>query len=114
MIWSGRWERGSGLGTRVHPWLIHVNVWQNQYSILKQTKVKIKIKKKENYLKSDISNNGKPESSIKSKKDTEVSIMKFQNTKDEEKIHQVPQREKLDHYQWVGNHMRLEFATVFA
>ena len=40
--------------------------------------------------------------------------MKFQNTKDEEKIHQVPQREKLDHHQWVGNHMRLEFATVFA
>ena len=40
--------------------------------------------------------------------------MKFQNTKDEEKIHQVPQREKLDHHQQVGNHMRLEFATVFA
>ena len=29
----------------VHPWLIHVNVWQNQYSIVKQNKVKIKIKK---------------------------------------------------------------------
>lgn len=43
-----------------------------------------------------------------------MSIMKFQNIKDEEKIHQVPQREKLDHHQWVGNHMRLEFATVFA
>ena len=47
MIWAGRWERGSGLGTHVHPWLIHVNVWQNQYSIVKQNKVKIKIKKKE-------------------------------------------------------------------
>jgi len=34
------------LGTHVHPWLIHVNVWQNQYSIVKQNKVKIKIKKK--------------------------------------------------------------------
>ena len=22
------WERGSGWGTRVHPWLIHVDVWQ--------------------------------------------------------------------------------------
>ena len=43
------WEvgRGSGLGTHVHPWRIHVNVWQNQYSIVKQNKVKIKIKKKE-------------------------------------------------------------------
>ena len=46
MIWDGRWEGGSGLGTHVHPWLIHVNVWQNQYSIVKQNKVKIKIKKK--------------------------------------------------------------------
>ena len=31
----GRWEGGSGLGTRVHPWQIHVDVWQNQYSIEK-------------------------------------------------------------------------------
>lgn len=79
----------------------------------KKEQVKLWI---ENYLKNDISisNNGKPESSIKSKKDTEIAIMKFQNIKDEEKIHQVPQREKLDHHQWVGNHMRLEFATVFA
>ena len=44
--WGGRWEGGSGLGTHVHLWLIHVNVWQNQYSIVKQSKVKIKIKKK--------------------------------------------------------------------
>ena len=29
----GRW--GSGLGTRVHPWRIHVDVWQNQYNIVK-------------------------------------------------------------------------------
>ena len=26
---------GSCLGTRVHPWWIHVDVWQNQYSIVK-------------------------------------------------------------------------------
>ena len=25
-----------GLGTRVHPWWIHVDVWQKQYSIAKQ------------------------------------------------------------------------------
>ena len=30
-----RWEGGSCLGTHVHPWWIHVNVWQNQYSIVK-------------------------------------------------------------------------------
>ena len=46
MIWGGRWKGGSGLGTHVHLWWIHVNVWQNQYSIVKQNKVKIKIKKK--------------------------------------------------------------------
>ena len=43
------WEVGSGLGTHVHPWLIHVNVLQNQYSIVKQNKVKNK-KKKENLV----------------------------------------------------------------
>ena len=43
------WEGGSGLGTHVHPWLIYVNVWQNQYSIVKQNEVKIKIKKRENF-----------------------------------------------------------------
>ena len=31
--WYG--EGGSGLGTHVHPWRIHVDVWQNQYSIVK-------------------------------------------------------------------------------
>ena len=31
----GRWEGGSGWGTHVHPWHIHVNVWQNQYNIVK-------------------------------------------------------------------------------
>ena len=25
---GGGWEGGSGWGTHVHPWLIHVNVWQ--------------------------------------------------------------------------------------
>ena len=26
---------GSGWGTCVHPWWIHVDVWQNQYNIVK-------------------------------------------------------------------------------
>ena len=46
MIWGGRWKGGSGWGTHIHPWLIHANLWQNQYSIVKENKVKIKIKKK--------------------------------------------------------------------
>ena len=35
MVWGGRWEGGSGWGTCVHPWWIHVDVWQNQYNIVK-------------------------------------------------------------------------------
>ena len=35
MVWGGRREEGSGWGTRVHPWWIHVDVWQNQYNIVK-------------------------------------------------------------------------------
>ena len=49
------WEVGGGfrignLYMDVHPWLIQVNVWQNQYSIIKQNKVKIKKNFKERYL----------------------------------------------------------------
>ena len=28
MGWGGRREKGSGWGTHVNPWLIHVSVWQ--------------------------------------------------------------------------------------
>ena len=35
MMWGERGEGGSCLGAHVHPWQIHVNVCQNQYSILK-------------------------------------------------------------------------------
>ena len=44
--WYGK--GGSGLGTRVHPWRIHADIWQNQYSIVKQNKFK---KKKRGRLK---------------------------------------------------------------
>ena len=32
---GGWWEGDSGLGARIHPWRIHVNVWQNQSSTVK-------------------------------------------------------------------------------
>jgi len=32
---EGGGGEGSGWGTRVHPWWIHVDVWQNQYNIVK-------------------------------------------------------------------------------
>ena len=35
--WDGEGvkRQGSGWGTHVHSWWIHVNVWQNQYNIVK-------------------------------------------------------------------------------
>ena len=35
MVRGGRREWGSGWGTRVYLWRIHVDVWQNQYNIVK-------------------------------------------------------------------------------
>ena len=35
IVRGGRWEGGSGWGTRVHLWQMHVDVWQNQYNIVK-------------------------------------------------------------------------------
>ena len=42
MVQGGRREEGSGWGTRVCLWWIHVDIWQNQYNI-----VKLKKKRKE-------------------------------------------------------------------
>jgi len=41
-------EEGSGWGTCVYMWQIHVDIWQNQYNIVKlKNKIKNKLKKKE-------------------------------------------------------------------
>ena len=32
---EGGGKGGPGLGTHVHPWWIHVDVWQNHYNIVK-------------------------------------------------------------------------------
>ena len=45
MVWGRRREEGSGWGPRVYLWQIHVDIWQNQYNIVK---LKNKIIKKEN------------------------------------------------------------------
>ena len=49
MVQGGRREEGSGWGTRVYLWWIHIDVWQNQYNIVKlKNKIKLKKKKKKN------------------------------------------------------------------
>ena len=40
-----RWERGSGWGTQVHPWLIHVNLWQKPPQYCKVIGLQLKFKK---------------------------------------------------------------------
>ena len=42
MGWGGRWEGGSGWGTHVRPWLIHVNVWQNPLKYCKVISLQLK------------------------------------------------------------------------
>ena len=39
---GGRWEGGSGWGTHVHPWLIHVNIWQKQLQYCKVISLQLK------------------------------------------------------------------------
>ena len=49
MGWGGRREGGSGRGTHVNPWLIHVNVWQKPlqyYKVISLQIIKINGKKK--------------------------------------------------------------------
>jgi len=46
MVQGGRREEGSGWGTRVYLWRIHVDIWQNQYNMVK---LKNKIKKRGDY-----------------------------------------------------------------
>ena len=43
---DGRWDGGSGCGTHVHPWLIHVNVWQKPLQYFKVISLQLKKKKK--------------------------------------------------------------------
>ena len=44
MGWWGRWERSSGWGTHVPPWLIHVNVWQKPLQYCKVISLQLKKK----------------------------------------------------------------------
>ena len=43
---GGRREEGSGWGTHVYLWWIHVDIWQNQYKIVN---LKIKIIRKKSW-----------------------------------------------------------------
>ena len=48
--WRGRWEGGSGWGTHVNQWLIHVNVWQKPLQYCKVISLQlIKIREKKRF-----------------------------------------------------------------
>ena len=50
MGWGGNWEGGSGWGTHVNPWLIHVSVWQKPLQYCKVISLQlINEKKKKEY-----------------------------------------------------------------
>ena len=66
MGWGGRREGGSGWGTHVDPWLIHVNVWQKSLQYCKVIRLQLKKKKKK----------------LEKKKDLEVHKCKSQNLLD--------------------------------
>ena len=49
MGWGGRREGGSGWGTHVNPWLIHVNIWQKPLQYCKVISLQlIKVNEKNN------------------------------------------------------------------
>ena len=51
MRWGGRREEGSGWGTHVNPWLIHVNVWQKPLQYCKVINLQlIKINEKKSIM----------------------------------------------------------------
>ena len=51
MVQGWRKEEGSGWGTRVYLWQIHVDILQNQYNIVKlKNKIKFKEGKKKEFL----------------------------------------------------------------
>ena len=67
MEWGGRREGGSGWGTHVNPWLIHVNVWQKPLQYCKVISLQpIKIKKRLSIEKLMLSNCGAGEDSWES------------------------------------------------
>ena len=57
MGWGGRWEGGSGWGTHVHPWLVHVSVWQKPPQYCRISSLQLKwinlFKKKDEVLEQD-------------------------------------------------------------
>ena len=53
--WGERWEGGSGWGTHVNPWLIHINVWQKPLQYCKVISLQlIKINENKKQIKNKI------------------------------------------------------------
>ena len=50
MGWGGSWEGDSGQGTHVHPWPIHVNVWQKWLQYYKVISLQLKNNNNKNIV----------------------------------------------------------------
>ena len=64
MGWGGRLEGGSGWGTHVNPWLIHVNVWQKPLQYCKVISLQLIMEKKKLNLGHSYNNEGRLPSSL--------------------------------------------------
>ena len=78
MTWGGKWEGGSGLGTHVHLWRIHVNVWQNSIVKNKQTNKQ----KKNTYAAINLKKKKKNETDRAHKKKMNKKVKTFPNFED--------------------------------
>jgi len=97
VVRGGRREEGSGWGTRVYLWWIHVDIWQNQYNIvkLKNTikKNKIEAKKKNKNMIKKIINEKNTES-----RNQEYYIQQNYPFKKEERLSQTKNEEVYHHW----------------
>ena len=48
--WSGSWEGGSRGRRHVHPWLIHVDVWQEPTQYCKAITLRLKMKQQQQQI----------------------------------------------------------------
>ena len=72
MGWGGRWDGGSGWGTHVNPWLMHVNVWQKPLQYCKV--ISLQLIKRKGKTKKEIFG-GSPDSSLRTQGEIHIVVV---------------------------------------